>query len=98
MIFSNRCGIPKTMSWHKRYDLEKQDSTESETPVPVVKQLPAAAGIDVTDQSGWQTTWVDAPPNLPATTSLYYDTEETLAKAVDLVAELKKDITKEQSE
>lgn len=55
----------------------------------VAKQLPAGVGPEITDQSGWTTTFVDAPPKLPASTSLYFDTEETVTKAREVVADLK---------
>lgn len=63
----------------------------------VMKQLPAEVGPEVIDQSGWTTTWIDAPPRLPVTTAVYFDTDETIAKANELVANLK-DIQKENAE
>ena len=55
----------------------------------VAKQLPPEVGPDITDQSGWRTEFVATPPRLPATNSLHFDTEETVAKARKVVADLK---------
>lgn len=63
---------------------------------PVAKALPAEAGVDIVDQSGWTTTFKDPVPGLPASNSIHYDTDETLSKAAKVVAEIK--ATKEQSE
>jgi len=53
------------------------------------KSLPPEVGPVITDQSGWSTRFMDTPPNLPATNSLHFDTEETVAKAREVVASLK---------
>lgn len=81
-----------TMSWADRYDIAKSadnKSTTSDQTVEVAKELPAEVGPVVVDQSGWTTTFVDAPPKLPATNSVHFDTEETVAKALQVVADLK---------
>lgn len=62
----------------------------------IAKNLPAEAGPVTIDHAGkWTTTFVDAPPRLPATNSVHYDTDETLNKAAEVVADL--NATKEQS-
>ena len=79
------------MSWHDRYNITKSADNESATSdsVEVAKELPAEVGPVIVDQSGWTTEFVDTPPKLPATNSVYFDTEETVAKALQVVADLK---------
>ena len=80
------------MNWLDRYDIAKRADDSSATSgdsTEVAKQLPAGVGPVVTDQSGWTTQFVDTPPKLPASNSVHYDIDATVAKAREVVADLK---------